>query len=158
MCFVAQSCLTLCNLMDCNPLGSAVHGIFQARILKWLAISYSRGSSWPKDWTRVSSIGRQILHHWATWEAQDSSGNLVKLDSNSVGHRWGLRFYISNKLHVVLMLPTLWPHFQKQGLKGTSEDFNKLKCGREHASSSWKLEGIRKLINDIELIKLRMKF
>ena len=48
------------------------------------------------------------------------------------------------------MLPTFWPHFQKQKLKGTSEDFNKLKWGREHAGSSWKLEGISKLINDIE--------
>ena len=51
---------------------SSVHGIFQARILDWVAISYSRGSSWPRDWTQVSSIsciGRQILYHWATWES-----------------------------------------------------------------------------------------
>ena len=40
---VAQSCLTLCNRMDCNPSGSSVHGIFQARILEWVAISFSRG-------------------------------------------------------------------------------------------------------------------
>ena len=45
----------------CNPWtvaqpGSSVHGIFQARILEWVAISYSRGSSWPRDWTRVSNI------------------------------------------------------------------------------------------------------
>ena len=42
---------------------------FQARILKWVAISFSRGSSWPKDQTQVSCIGRWILYHWATWEA-----------------------------------------------------------------------------------------
>ena len=42
---VAQSCLTLCNLMDCNPPGSSVHGILQARILEWVAISISRASS-----------------------------------------------------------------------------------------------------------------
>ena len=45
----AQSCLTLCELMDYGPPGSSVHGILQARILKWVAISFSRGSSQPRD-------------------------------------------------------------------------------------------------------------
>ena len=58
---VAQSCPTLCNPMDCNPPGSSVHEIFQARILEWVAISFSRGSSQPRDRTHVSYIGRQIL-------------------------------------------------------------------------------------------------
>ena len=69
-----QSCLTLCNPMDCNPPGSSVYGIFQARILEWVAISYSVGSSQPRDQTHVSCvscIGRQILYHYATWEATD---------------------------------------------------------------------------------------
>ena len=55
---------------DCSPPASSVHGILQARILKWVAISFSRGSFWPKDWTHDSCIGRWILYHWATWEAQ----------------------------------------------------------------------------------------
>ena len=42
--------------MDCSPLGSSVHGVFQARILQWVAISSSRKSSWPRDWTLVSCI------------------------------------------------------------------------------------------------------
>ena len=46
---VTQSCLTLCDPMDCSLLGSSVHGIFQARIPEWDAISFSRGSSRPKD-------------------------------------------------------------------------------------------------------------
>ena len=46
---VAQSCLTLCNPMDCSPQDSTVHGISQARILEWVAISFSRGSSQPRD-------------------------------------------------------------------------------------------------------------
>ena len=57
--------------MDCSPPGLAVHGIFQARILDWVAISYSRGSSPSKDWTRVSCtpcVSRQILYHCTTWE------------------------------------------------------------------------------------------
>ena len=45
----SQSCPTLCNPMDCSPPGSSVHGIFQARMLEQVAISYSRGFSWPKD-------------------------------------------------------------------------------------------------------------
>ena len=53
---VAQSSPTLCNPVDCNLPGSSVHGILQARILEWVAISFSRGSSWPKDQTRVSHI------------------------------------------------------------------------------------------------------
>ena len=47
---VAQSCLTLCNPMDCSPPGSSVHGIPEAKILEWVAISFSRGSSWSRDW------------------------------------------------------------------------------------------------------------
>ena len=68
----AQSCTTLCNPMDCSPLGSSVHGIFQARTLVWVAISYSRGSSQPRDWIRisyVSCVGRWILYYCPTWEA-----------------------------------------------------------------------------------------
>ena len=57
----AQLCPTLCNPMDFNSLGSSVHGVLQARILEWLAISYSRGSSLPSGWTHVSCIGRWIL-------------------------------------------------------------------------------------------------
>ena len=59
----------LCDLMNCSPPGPSVHGIFQARILEWVAISYSRGSSQPRDWTLsscISCIGRWILYHCAT--------------------------------------------------------------------------------------------
>ena len=52
----AQSCLTLCDPMDCSQPGSSVHGILQARILVWVAISFSRGSSQPTDRTHVSCI------------------------------------------------------------------------------------------------------
>ena len=45
-----------CNPTDCNPRGSWVHGIMQARIWEWVAISYSRGSYWPRDWTHISCM------------------------------------------------------------------------------------------------------
>ena len=50
----AQLCLTLCDPLDCSPAGPTIHGIFQARILEWVATSYSRGYSQLKDWTRFS--------------------------------------------------------------------------------------------------------
>ena len=55
--------------MDCSLPGSSVHGISQARMLEWLAISFSRDSSPPRNQTHVTHIGRQILYHWAMWEA-----------------------------------------------------------------------------------------
>ena len=61
---------TLCNPEDCSPPGSLVHGILQARILGWVAISFFGVFSWPRDWTRVSCLGRQILYLWATEEAR----------------------------------------------------------------------------------------
>ena len=60
------SCLVLCDPMECSQPGSSVHGIFQARILEWVAISFFRGSSGPTDRTSVSCIDRRILYHWAT--------------------------------------------------------------------------------------------
>ena len=65
---VAQSCPTLCDPVDCNLLGLSVHGIFQARILEWIAISFSRGSSRPRDRTQVSRIGGRRFNLWATRE------------------------------------------------------------------------------------------
>ena len=60
---VGQSCLTLCNPMDCSPPGSSVHGISQARILEWVAIPFSKGSSWPRDSNLDLPHCRQILYH-----------------------------------------------------------------------------------------------
>ena len=57
----AQSCLTLCDPMNCSPPGSSVHEISQARILEWVTISSSRGSSWPRDWTQVSWQADSLL-------------------------------------------------------------------------------------------------
>ena len=65
---VTQSCPTLCNLMDCSPPGFSVHGIFQARILEWVAISFSRASSRPRDQTRVSHNAGRLFTIWATRE------------------------------------------------------------------------------------------
>ena len=63
---VAQSCLPLCNPMDCSLPGSSIHGIFQARILEWFGISFSRGSSQPGDRTQVSLLAGRYFTIWAT--------------------------------------------------------------------------------------------
>ena len=74
---VAQLCPTLCDPMDCSLLHSSVHEIFQARVLEWVAISYSRGSSWPRDQTQVSCIVSRFFTIWATREAQCLLGGML---------------------------------------------------------------------------------
>ena len=67
---VTQSCLTLCDPIDCSLPGFSIHGILQARILEWVTISFSRGSSRPRDRTWVFCIGGRLFNLWATREAQ----------------------------------------------------------------------------------------
>ena len=73
VCMLTQLCLTLWDdPMGCSLPGSFIHGTFQARMLEWVTLSFSRGSSQPRHQTHVSSvscIGRQILYHCTTWEA-----------------------------------------------------------------------------------------
>ena len=68
---VAQLCPTLYDPVDYSPPGSTVHGILQAGILEWVAISFSRGSSRPRDRTQVSRIAGRLFNLWATREVKD---------------------------------------------------------------------------------------
>ena len=98
---VTQSCPTTCNPMDRSLPGSSVHGIFQARILEWVAISFSKGSSWPEpkspslwadalpsespgklrdlregylvDWKKVKSDGSWLRNAWDMWDRNNKS-------------------------------------------------------------------------------------
>ena len=72
---VAQSCPILCDPMDCNLPGSSIHGIFQARVLEWVAISFFRGSSPPRDQTLASRIAGRCFMFSATREAQHHLGS-----------------------------------------------------------------------------------
>ena len=77
-CLVAQSCPTLCDPTDYNPRGFSDHGISEARILEWVALSFSRRSLQPRDWTQVSwisCIGRWILYSWTTREVHMCRGS-----------------------------------------------------------------------------------
>ena len=100
---VAQSCLTLCDPMDCSLPGSSIHGIFQARVLKWVAISFSRGSSQPMDWTLVSRIASRHFTIWATREgtmgeahkSTYSPQNFLKYSKHK--YHW---YWVSRAIHI----------------------------------------------------------
>ena len=62
--------LTLCDSMDWSPQVSSAHGILQARILEWVVITFSKGSSWPRDQTQISCIASSFITIWDTREAQ----------------------------------------------------------------------------------------
>ena len=84
---------TLFDHMDCSPPGSSVHGILQTWTLEWVAMSFSRESSWPRDWACVSSgccIGRWVLFHWT---AGDALSPLATFTFYSWGNIW---FYHCN--------------------------------------------------------------
>ena len=72
---VAQSCSTVLDPMDCSPSGSSLHGIFQARILELVAISFSKRSSQPRDWTPVS---RTVGRHFTVWATFPGGGPLQR--------------------------------------------------------------------------------
>ena len=97
-----------CNTIDYGLPGS-VHGISQARRLEWVAISFSRGSSQPRDRTHVSCIGRQTFYHWATRESLTSHSKL--LVKTTVRH------------HIT---PLRWPLFKKQKIIGVGKYLKKL--------------------------------
>ena len=68
LCLVAQSCLTLCDPTDCSPPGSSVHEIRQAKVLEWVAIPFSRGSSQPRDRTCASCLTDRFFNPCPTWK------------------------------------------------------------------------------------------
>ena len=83
---VAQSCPTLCDPMDWGLPGSSFHGVFQARILEWIAIPLSRGLSWPRDRTWVSRIAGRLFTVWATREDWISIGKKINFDPSFTRH------------------------------------------------------------------------
>ena len=83
---VAQLCLTLCDPMDCSLPGSSVHGIFQAVVLEWIAISFSSGSSRPRDGTQVSRIVDRRFTVWATREV--CKPEILALSSFCLSHHF----------------------------------------------------------------------
>ena len=117
---VTQSCPTLSDPMDCSLPGSSFHGIFQARVLEWVATAFSRGSSRPRDWTHISCIGRWVLYHWATREASvqinsfqiiinlDFFIHIKRLGHGSYGQHPRLNVFYSLYLDPIVMAYPPW--------------------------------------------------
>ena len=84
---VAKLCPTFCDTMEYNSLDSSVHEILQARILEWVVIHFSRGSSWPRDWTQVSCIAGRFFTIQAT---RDQIMLIILLQ-----HYWRVQTYIN---------------------------------------------------------------
>ena len=98
---VIQSCLTLCDPMDCSPPGSSVHGICQARILGWASMPSFKESSWSTDWSRVSFVSCiAFFTHWAARKAQVQVYNIV------IHNSWRLYSIIFQSLRKVWLSAT----------------------------------------------------
>ena len=95
---VVQSCLTLCDPMDCSPPASSVDGILQARILEWVipifgipfpvVIPFSWVSSWPRNWTQVSHIAGRFFTTWATRQVPELGSWLLVFEADTVCQTW----------------------------------------------------------------------
>ena len=86
---LSQSCLTLCDFADCSPSDSSVHGIFQARILKWVAIPFSRGSSWPRHWIRFSRVAGRLFTVWVGMSHEKYPGSYANgIDTVDMDFHW----------------------------------------------------------------------
>ena len=83
---VTQLCPTLCSPRDCSPPGSSVHGILQARILEWVAIPFSRGSSQPRDQSRVYCIASKVFTVWTIKEALAIGQSCCSLSKEHLPH------------------------------------------------------------------------
>ena len=92
-----------CDPMNCSLPGFSIHGILQSRILKWVAISFSRGSSWPRDQTRVSCIACRFFTIWATREAQQKG---IRFSKNRGQQRMRQLTGITNSMD--MSLRKLW--------------------------------------------------
>ena len=112
---ISQSSPTLCDPMDCHLPDSSVHGIFQARILEWVNIPFSRGSSWHRDWTWVSCIAGRFFTVWTIREAHGEKNEKMKKKKKKPEHiRRCLLFDLTVKawmprcVHCQLGLRRLW--------------------------------------------------
>ena len=81
-----KSCPTLCDPMDCSPSGSTVHGIFQAIMLEWVAISFSRGSSWPRNRTHNSCVSCTAGGFCTHWAIQEAHSLIFIIENNCANH------------------------------------------------------------------------
>ena len=114
--------------MDCSLPGSSVHGIFQTRILEWVAVFFSRRSSRPRDWTQVSHIVGRHFTIWATREVSQKKLRITKEKDS-----WLKAF--SFKLAILLKEQLTWAGGREAPLPAVFEQYNDLKIGLNDSSS-----------------------
>ena len=130
---VAQSCPTLCDPVDCSLPGSSVHGILQARLLEWIAIPFSRGSSQLRDWTWISNIAGRFFTIWATGKSVDSGQTWFifhKTDPKAI-------FFVQALLLSWEMGSKKPPQFKRAGNFSTFRTFLKVKWNVLMHEDSW---------------------
>ena len=160
---VTQSCLTLCDPVDCSSPDSSVHRILQARVLEWVAMPFSRGSSWPRDQTQVSCIAGRFSTIWTTREAlylrllffkclrttcANPSGGLFKMQIPSLqlisleSLRWGPEVFNLMKISSSSYASNTEEALQCRCLQNT-EYLNKKQQGKfcSHKTLVWKQRG-----------------
>ena len=107
---VDKSYLTLCHPTNCSQPASSVHGISQERILKWVTISFSEGSTQPRDQTHISCIGQRISYHWSSKEVLGfscgSAGKESAYNAEDLGSIPGLKIPWRRR---TLPIPVFWP-------------------------------------------------
>ena len=145
------SVMSLCNPLDCSPPGSSVHGILRTRIPEWVAISSSRGSSQPKDWTHVSHVSHvsclsgRFFTHWAIWEAQAEISAGLKYTSRILtDHCKSLEF---PPRPVTLCLPGGHPPSPQKSCSPGALNFH------QRLHQSFKLDNHILTLSDLELKK-----
>ena len=98
------TCVRLCNPIDCSLPGSSIHGLFQAIVLEWIAISFSRGSSQPRARTRVSCIVDRLFTIWATGEVPGERFGTTEVVAKS---GLGVSYWEAE----AILSDSLWPHW-----------------------------------------------
>ena len=116
-----QSCLTLCDPLDCSPQGSSVHGILQARTLEWAATPSSRESSRPRDPTRVSRSPALAGGHGPLVPPGKRHHPLTKVQKPEISHHYTHNFLLKPKLFHTLGKPS--------ATQISSTVLNAYKCG-----------------------------
>ena len=97
-----QSCPTLCGPMDCSLPGSSLHGVLQARVLEWVAISFSRGSSQPRDRTWASCIPGRHFNLWdeSVLLAFSRERTAIAITLQEEGHSWTMKNSLTSKVTI----------------------------------------------------------
>ena len=133
VCACAQLCLTLSNPADCTPPGSSNHGILQARILGWVAVPSSRGSSWPRDWTCISCIASGFC-------PAKPSGKLVSIWVSK--HLLNKLLLFDLSMNCLPILSSLKPSFPTSSFS-LAEDDGKVKEKSEKAGLKLNLQKLK---------------